>query len=192
MKLIRSLTLIASLCLGVASALATTVIEPTFDQLVKDAQMIFQGTVTNIRSEWVGEGADRHIASYVTFKVDDAIKGKPGREYTLSMLGGTVGDRTMEVADAPKFKVGDRDIVFVENNGSQFVPLVGIMHGRFRVQQDQSGREGVFTNAGAPLSNPKLLGVNDAAATSGAPISPSQLKAEVRTTLQRNGYQLTQ
>jgi len=41
----------------------------------------------------------------------------------------------MEVTDAPKCKVGDRDILFVENNGTQFVPLVGIMHGRFRVKK---------------------------------------------------------
>jgi len=42
-------------------------------------------------SQWVGEGGQRHINSYVTFKVEDAIKGKPGAQITLQMLGGTVG-----------------------------------------------------------------------------------------------------
>jgi hypothetical protein len=60
------------------------------------------------------------------------------------MLGGTVGGETMEVADAPKFKVGDRDILFVENNGTQFVPLVGIMHGRFHVKKDTTGQDSRF------------------------------------------------
>jgi hypothetical protein len=52
-----------------------------------------------------------------------------------------------------EFKVGDRDILFVEHNGSQFIPLVGIMHGRFHVKRDQAGHESVVTNEGSPSKN---------------------------------------
>ena len=68
------------------------------------------------------------------------------------MLGGTVDGQTMEVSDAPKFKKGDRDFLFVEHNGQQFIPLVGIMHGRFRVEREQNGHEIVATNGGEPLA----------------------------------------
>ncbi|PYK56556.1 MAG: hypothetical protein DME47_01740 [Verrucomicrobia bacterium] len=167
-------------CAGIlaigCSALATTVIPPSFDELVSRAEVIFQGTVTDVRSQWVGEGGQRHINSYVTFKVEDAIKGKPGAQITLQMLGGTVGSETMEVTDAPKFKVGDRDILFVENNGTQFVPLVGIMHGRFRVKKDKTGRDAVFTNEGSPLSDVTQLGKNEAAASAGQATSAQDLK----------------
>ena len=44
-----------------------------------------------------------------------------------------------------------RDILFVEHNGSQFIPLVGIMHGRFHVKRDQAGHESVVTNEGKPV-----------------------------------------
>src|SRR5205085_11228404 len=104
-KLLPSLLAACAFAL-VSIALATTVIPPTFDDLVTRAEMIFQGTVTDVRSEWTGEGGQRHIASYVTFKVDDSIKGNPGAKVTLNLLGGTVGAETMEVSDAPKFKVG--------------------------------------------------------------------------------------
>ena len=110
---------------------ATTVIPPTFDELVSRAEIIFQGSVTDTRSQWIGEGAQRHIVTFVTFRVDDAIKGSPGASYTIRMLGGTVDGQTMEVSDAPKFKTGDRDFLFVEHNGQQFIPLVGIMHWTF-------------------------------------------------------------
>src|SRR5678809_1628534 len=143
------LTCAGILAIG-CSALATTVIPPSFDELVSRAEVIFQGSVTDVRSEWTGEGAQRHIMSYVTLKVEEAIKGNPGASVTLRMLGGTVGAETMEVADGPKFKVGDRDILFVENNGTQFIPLVGIMHGRFRVKKDAAGQDAVFTNEGSP------------------------------------------
>src|SRR5947209_14845399 len=121
---------------------ATTVVPPTFQQLVQQAELIFQGTVTDSRSVWEGEGGQRHIETYVTFNVDDSVKGKPGSSYTIRLLGGTVGDETLEVTDAPKFQIGDREILFVEHNNDQFVPLVGISYGRFHLQKDeQTGRD---------------------------------------------------
>ena len=152
--------LVAALCAVFAlSTQATTVIPPSFDELVDQAQIIFQGTVTDAQSQWAGEGGNRRIVTYVTFKVDEAIKGEPGATYTIRMLGGTVDGETMEVTDAPKFKVGDRDIVFVENNGSQFIPLVGIMHGRYKVAKDKAtGREVVTSNSGHPVHDVAELG----------------------------------
>ena len=91
---------------------ATTVIPPTFDQLVNDAEMIFEGTVKETKSEWTGQGAERHIVTYVTFKIEDPIKGTLGADYTIRMFGGTVDGHTMEATDTPRFKVGDRDILF--------------------------------------------------------------------------------
>src|ERR1700741_2233652 len=105
---------------------ATTVIPPTFEQLVQQAELIFQGTVTDSRSVWEGEGGQRHIETYVTFQVEENVKGQAGTSYVIRMLGGTVGDETMEVTDTPKFRVGDREILFVEHNNEQFIPLVGI------------------------------------------------------------------
>jgi hypothetical protein len=175
-------------CAGIlaigCSALATTVIPPSFDELVSRAEVIFQGTVTDVRSQWVGEGGQRHINSYVTFKVEDAIKGKPGGQITLQMLGGTVGSETMEVTDAPKFKVGDRDILFVENNGTQFVPLVGIMHGRFHVKKDTTGQDTVFTDEGSPLSDVTQLGKDPKAASAGRAISKQEFKHAIQAKAQ--------
>lgn len=170
----------AATALLLCSARATTVIPPSFDDLVTRAQTIFQGTVVDVRSEWTGEGAQRHIVSYVTFQVDDAIKGNPGARITLNMMGGTVGTETMEVTDAPKFKVGDRDVLFVENNGTQFVPLVGIMHGRFHVSKDAAGRDVISTNDGAPLADITQLGKDQRAATNGPAISVQEFKQAIQ------------
>lgn len=159
---------------------ATTVIPPSFDDLVSRAQLIFQGTVTDVRSEWVGEGGQRHIRSLVTLKVDDSVKGKPGNQVTLEMMGGTVGNETMTVSDAPTFKVGDRDILFVENNGTQFIPLVGIMHGRYRVQKDESGADSVFTNEGKPLTSVDQVGRAEEQAAGGRPLSVQEFKRAIQ------------
>jgi hypothetical protein len=187
MKQLRSLFLMLCVGLAVASARATIVIPPTFDRLVSDAELIFQGTVTDARSQWTGEGADRRIMTYVTFNIEDAIKGAPGRSYTIQMLGGTVDGETIEVSDTPKFKVGDRDILFVEHNGSQFVPLVGIMHGRFHVQTDARGREIVTKDNGASLANVDKLGTDERAALAGPALSTADFKSAIRQRLSQLG-----
>jgi hypothetical protein len=161
---------------------ATTVIPPSFDELVAQADVIFQGQVTNVQSQWVGEGAQRHIVSYITFKVEEALKGDPGQTYTMRMLGGTVDGETMGVSDAPKFKVGDDDILFVQNNGSQFIPLVGIMHGRFHVKRDQTGQEIVTNNEEEPVTNLARLGkLNEETASAAEPtLSAAEFKGAVK------------
>lgn len=184
------LALAACVTLTFSTARATTVIPPTFDQLVNEAEVIIQGNVTDVKSQYTGEGSQRHIVTYVTFNVEDAIKGNPGATYTIRMLGGTVGDETLEVSDAPKFKIGDRDILFIQNNGQQFIPLVGIMHGRFHVEQDtQSGTDMVRANNGEAVTNLATLGQLDAATVKAKtnaverPFDAASFKAAIRAKL---------
>ena len=164
MKTLPARLVLVVLALGATAftARATTVIPPDFDHLVSRAQVIFEGDVTGIQSQWIGEGSEHRIVTFVTFKVDDALKGDVGATYTIRMLGGTVDGKTMTVTDAPKFAVGDHDLLFVENNGRQFVPLVGISHGRVRIQKDQAGAETLVTGEDQPLADVNQLGTDEA------------------------------
>lgn len=183
-KIYFALALGAMLAL-VPGARSTTVIAPTFDQLVDDAETIFQGSVTGVQSLWVGEGAQRHIVTYVTFLVEDAVKGTAGPTYTMRMFGGTVDGMTMAVSDAPKFNVGDRNILFVEHNGTQFIPLVGIMHGQFRVDHDPAGNEVVVRADGVAVRDVSRLGREESSADGNmAVMSSDQFKSAIRAHLQ--------
>jgi hypothetical protein len=183
MRILRRSLLLACLAFTLPALRATTVIPPTFDQLVSQAEFIFQGTVTDLRPEWMGEGAERHIVTFVTFSVDDPIKGALHQSYTIRMFGGTLDGQTIEVTDAPRFKIGDRDILFVEHNGTQFIPLVGIMHGRFRIQKGTEGRESVTKDNGAPVSDPAKLGIDEKAAATGQGLSTAEFKTAIRQKL---------
>jgi hypothetical protein len=167
-----------------ATANATTVIAPTFEQLVQQADIVFQGTVTDVKSIWEGQGADRHIETYVTFQVADSVKGDAGSSYTIRMLGGKVGEEALVVDGAPKFEVGDREILFVEHNFDQFVPLVGIGHGRFHVQRDEtSGRDIMVNDEGEPVKDMAKLGREEQSASAAEALSPEQLKSAVKEQL---------
>ena len=189
MKKFRSILLASAFAMALSSVEATTVIPPSFDQLVRQAELIFQGTVTEVHAQWVGEGGQRHIESYITFSVEEAVKGKPGQTYTLRMFGGVVGDQGMAISDAPKFAVGDRDILFVENNGTQIIPLVGIMYGRFHVKRDETGGEVVTQNEGQPVKNVARLGreMDSAVDETVAPtLTATAFKAAIRSKLEES------
>ena len=182
----NSFLFLATVFAGAASLFATTVIPPTFDQLVDQAEVIFHGTVAKVDSQWIGEGAQRHIVSYITFKVKDPLKGAPGQTYTMRAFGGTVDGETMLIGDAPTFQVGDEDFVFVENNGKQVIPLVGMMHGRFHVRKDASGNEMVTTNEDEPLRDVAALGRGGPGAESMPALTPGAFRAAIEGRLHSN------
>lgn len=139
-----------SACLSAAKA--TAVVPPDFATMVQRAEVIFRGQVTAVQSDWIGEGTQRRIETHVTFNVIKVLKGTAATPYVLRMLGGTVAGQTMEVTGVPKFQVGDRTLLFVEHNGTQFFPVVGIMHGYFKVQDDaKTGQETLLKFDGSPL-----------------------------------------
>jgi len=142
----------------------TTVLPPTFEEMTDRAEMIFVGTVVSSRAEWrfVGSSTNRVIFTLVEFDTQEVLKGSTNKTVTLQFLGGTVGDATMEVAGVPQFKPGDRVILFVERNGVQFCPLVGVFHGKFGIRKsDRHGRDIVVMHDGKPLQDVAQIAVGD-------------------------------
>lgn len=122
--------------LAVIDVQATSVIPPDFDQLVNDSDYIIRATVKSVTSEFREGDGGKTIITKVGLEVKDVIAGNPPADVVLEMLGGRVGDEEMIVQGAPRFKVGNEDILFVRDNGRTIVPLVAMMHGRYPVMKD--------------------------------------------------------
>jgi hypothetical protein len=138
---------------------ATTVIAPTFDELVARSQAVFVGQTVDVRSQWVSTSSGRAIITVVTFKVIRTLKGELGAQTQLEFLGGTVGEYRMEVVGMPKFRVGDEDVLFVDDRGRPVSPVVGFMHGRFRVLEEPgTGRQSVARYNFEPLASVSDIG----------------------------------
>lgn len=147
--------LLGALVLVTSVSQATTVIPPSFAELVAKADLVVDGEITAVRSELVHSGGGRLVYTYVTVEVLETIKGVSPENLELRLLGGTMGDFTMQVEGVPEFAVGDRDVLFVVGNGEQFCPLVAIMHGRYPViPRPSDGEEIVLRTSGEPLADP--------------------------------------
>src|SRR5262245_16970170 len=130
----KSRSLAAVLLCWLLPALAVTVAPVDFSSLAAKAEFIFTGKVLSTRCEWTGQGNERCIVTFVTFAVEAAHKGTPPAQLELRFLGGTVGDTSLEVPGLPRFKAGERTILFVEKDRSLFCPLVGIYHGKLTIE----------------------------------------------------------
>ncbi|RME67896.1 MAG: hypothetical protein D6781_12205 [Verrucomicrobia bacterium] len=161
---------------------ATTVIPPSFEELVARADLVVDGEITAVRSELSERQGRPVVHTYITVEVLDVLKGSAPEPLELRMLGGTVGDLTMKIDGAPEFHVGDRDILFIVGNGQQFFPLVGIMHGLYRiVPRPDDGAEIVLRTSGEPLARPTDVQRPFAHATGPTDLSPAQALAEAMT-----------
>jgi hypothetical protein len=149
------LRLLFLLLVSLAPALrATSVVPPSFTELVSEADAIYRGRVTAVQPRRIPspDGNGSIIKTFVTFAVERVLKGSQQKEVTLEFFGGTLGDESMEISGMPKFNLGAREIVFVQKNGVQFCPLVALMHGRYRVLRDNAtAREHIARDNGLPL-----------------------------------------
>ena len=124
------------LCLGlapVAFAGATTVRPPSFAELVDGSALVFRGRVTAVESRWSGNGAQRHLATWVTFAVERTLKGEAAGAITLEFMGGERDGQRLEIAGMPRFVPDERGVFFLERRDGQMCPLRRLRHGRYRV-----------------------------------------------------------
>ncbi len=184
---------LALACLAlIGPARATTVIPPSFPELVAEAECIVRGTVTAVEARAVPTPRGEAIHTFVTVAVEECLKGAAPRTLTLTLAGGTLGEKRAAIAGMPQFKAGDREILFVQGNGRQLCPLVGFFHGRYRVLTDATtGRDYVARSNGLPLTSIAEVGSSlpdparlpAVARAASAGLTPAEFLAQVRTEL---------
>lgn len=144
--------LMALLILVPATSSASSVIQVTFNDLVLSSELIFEGRVVDKRAEMSAGGT---IHTYVTFRIQDVIKGSHSdSQIVLRYQGGTVGALTLEVSDLVVPGIGETGIYFVESTTRPLVhPLYGWDQGHFVVMTAGTDRtERVFSRNLKPVA----------------------------------------
>lgn len=137
------------------AARATTVIQPTFDQMVGSADYVVRAQVKSVESSW-REDATRpgqsYIGSRITLEVREVITGTPPSPLVLDVVGGKVGKDELTVSGTPRLTVGQECILFIRGNGQTIFPVVGLNHGYFPVRRDaRTGEAQVLRSDGRLL-----------------------------------------
>ena len=185
--------LICTTFLAVAGPVwATSVIPPSFDQLVNRSDYVIHGRVAEVESRWMKANKQMAIFTFVTFEVLETVSGEHPETVKLQLLGGTVEGEEMVIQGAPTFEVGQEYMVFVEGNGTQFFPLVAMMYGSYPIKKDAAtGQKLVMRSNGQILrsteavSEPMDRHETDPSRTEGKaktiPLTLEQFKSRIRT-----------
>ena len=114
----------------------------TLDGLTAKAASILIGEVTDIASYKESEG---NIYTQVTLSIAQTIKGETQGEVVISVLGGELDGQTLWVEDAPSFQLGERAVVFLEEDEGIF-SVVGGFQGKFSIDNNNivSGKLPLF------------------------------------------------
>jgi hypothetical protein len=134
---------------------STTIRQLDLPDLVQQAEIIADVTVTAVQSYWASPAGGKAIHSRITFSLNSApLKGQVTSPFTLDFLGGTLGERKVEVSGMPKLQVGDRLILFSYGPDKTFAsPVIGFDQGVLRVIRDQvSNVDRVYRWWGQPVN----------------------------------------
>jgi hypothetical protein len=159
-----------------APALATTVAKMDLAQLVKRADLIVQGQVQSVYSQWDEE---RHLVfTYISIRVDDSLKGASRQSVLIRQIGGTVGTVQMSVAGVPQFKSGEMAVVFLKRQDDSTFQVVGMNQGLYEIVEDFA----VSNVFGVDLFDSKTGEISKPLIGGRAPLE--QLKTKIRELLQ--------
>jgi hypothetical protein len=166
---------------------ATTVVPPTFDELVQGSALVFRGEVLSVESVWSGRIGHPHLATRVTFTVDCVLKGQADSRITLEFMGGVRDGQKLVVAGVPQFTVGEHGVYFVEDRQGRVCPIMRLGHGRYRVIRDAAGGERILRDDHSPLPDVDAVSAplelhratRDVAQTAGSGMSLGDFEAAI-------------
>src|SRR5688500_8456236 len=135
--MILRLVLLSALTVFGARATATTFVVPTDRHLVVGTHSIVAGHVVTSSTQLSDHGA---IATVTTIEVEDVLKGT-FKEKTLKVYepGGKYGDLVEVIAGVPRFRDGERVILFLNAIDDRLV-VHNLALGKFSLAKDGRGR----------------------------------------------------
>ena len=162
---------------------ATMLEKKDFQDMSKEADLVFVGTVLDIYSEWDGEAYHSEIYTYVTFTDLEIIAGDYHEgKIQVRLSGGKVGKATRTYIGVPTFNFGERNLVFLTGNFLRLCPIVGWNQGVFKVVEDQeTGEEVLYSYRGVlveEIKNNKFTVNRKATKVTGGPGIPDTVLSE--------------
>ncbi len=135
------LSLAGLLCLmAFSSVSATTILGMDIDKVAADAEFVFEGEV--IHSETRQDSNSGIISTYVTFRIDDVLKGDySGDSLELKFMGGVFNGKVVQVSGMRIPEMAEQGIYFVESMSRDLInPLIGWSQGHFIIVDDNGVR----------------------------------------------------
>ena len=132
---------------------------PTFDAMVARAQVVFVGETLDVRSQWVSTPSGPPSCRWSPSRWSARSRVSSAARRSWSSSAAPWASTAWRFRACPRFRVGDEDVLFVDERGQPVSPVVGFMHGRFRVLEDPgTRRRSVARHNFEPLASVRDIG----------------------------------
>jgi hypothetical protein len=151
--------LLALSCVVASSALATSAVALSLEDLTRESNAIYVGTVRSVEARWTRD--QRRIITDTTIEISEVLKGRAQTTAVIMQPGGALGEIGQKVIGVAEFQVGEEVVVFLESRGENFT-VSGLAQGKLTVERSSDGRSvfAIPTQAGLELMGPQpALGV---------------------------------
>ena len=138
MKRLVSIGLLA-LAVAVVPLSASTFLQMSPRDLVRDSAAVVQGQVLKVSSFWDQGG--RVIMTEALVQVEEKILGNTPSVVVVRTFGGTVNGYTIEAHGFPKFRANERVLLYLEAEKDGATRVTGYQQGHFRIITDKGGVE---------------------------------------------------
>ncbi|HYO16421.1 MAG TPA: hypothetical protein VE685_24750 [Thermoanaerobaculia bacterium] len=148
---------------------ASTFVALSRGELVAQSDAIVEGEVLKVNSFWSRSG--RMIVTEALVRVTDKIAGNAPTVVAVRTFGGEVGGFLVEAHGFPKFQVGERVVLFLQDQPNGTAEVTGYRQGQFQIVRDKAGvqiavptlEEGVnlLRADGAPVARPKAVRLDE-------------------------------
>lgn len=133
---------------------ATTLLRRSLDELVATNRTIVLGEVVAARSYWNQDHT--FILTDVRIAADDVVKGTlPGREVTVTLMGGKVGDLTTVIVGGPELVPGRSYVLFLDRTNlpgaANALTVREFSQGVFDLEIAADGLRAISQASGQPL-----------------------------------------
>jgi hypothetical protein len=112
-------------------AWASTFIALSRAELAAQSSAVIEGEVLKINSFWSRSG--RLVVTEAMVQVTDKIAGDAASVVIVRTFGGQVGSYNVEAHGFPKFAVGERVVLFLQNQPNGTAEVTGYRQGQYRV-----------------------------------------------------------
>lgn len=157
--------LLLAVALTAVPAAASTFVAMSQDELVAQSDAVVVGEVLQVQSFRDETGS--FIVSEAMVKVQETLTGSSDSVVVVRTMGGTVDGYTVIAHGFPTFDIGERVVLFLNNDGADTSKVVGYRLGQYRVVTNSRGVEvalptlepGVqlLTEGGVPAPRPRAL-----------------------------------
>lgn len=132
---LQAFSFLAILAFLTQTGMGTTAKLASDRQLILTSRLVVTGNVRSIQAQW--DKKRENIYTYITVQVSEVLKGKIRNNIiVVKQAGGIVGDEEIMIDGAPRYKIGQEVLLFLNTLPDGALTIAHLFQGKYEIVED--------------------------------------------------------